>query len=126
MKEHVTLVGFMGAGKTTLGRRLARVLGRRFVDTDSLVVAARGIPIADIFKEEGEAAFRGYEESAVNAALDGTPAVVALRGGAVAHWSRRNPHSQAALGSVRIYVAYDAAMLHRRRCTVAFSGRFSA
>ena len=82
--RHVALVGFMAAGKSTIGRRLARELGLPFVDTDELVVAERG-PIADIFAREGANAFRSYELEAVRQALCGEPAVVALGGGALTH-----------------------------------------
>lgn len=85
MKPHVALIGFMAAGKTTVGKRLARDLGRRFVDTDDLVVAARGRPVAAIFAEEGEDGFRRYEFEAAREAFSGTSAVVALGGGALTH-----------------------------------------
>ena len=57
MKRHLALVGFMGAGKSTIGRKLARELGCAFFDTDDLIVRAHGA-IAAIFSSEGEAAFR--------------------------------------------------------------------
>ena len=69
----------MGAGKTTLGEELAAVLGRPFVDVD------RELPVARLFEEEGEEAFRAREAEATIAALSGsTPSVIALGGGAVA------------------------------------------
>ncbi len=83
-KAHVALLGFMAAGKSTIGKRLARELGLRFVDTDSLIVARHG-PIHEIFAREGEAGFRLREFEVVCEALDGAPAVVALGGGAVTH-----------------------------------------
>jgi shikimate kinase len=83
MKRHVALVGFMASGKSTIGRKLARKLGWAFVDTDALVVRAHG-PIAAIFANEGEAAFRRYEQAAMRAALDHAEArVIALGGGAL-------------------------------------------
>jgi len=83
VKRHVALAGFMASGKSTIGRKLARRLGWRFVDTDALVVAEHG-PIAEIFGSEGETAFRRYERAAVDAALHSPErSVVALGGGAL-------------------------------------------
>ena len=61
MKRHVALVGFMAAGKSTVGKRLARRLKRAFFDVDDLVVREHGA-VSDIFYNEGEAAFRRYEQ----------------------------------------------------------------
>src|SRR5439155_1342872 len=61
----VILTGFMATGKTEVGRRLARRLGRPFVDLDGLVEAASGKKVADIFASEGEARFRHLERAAV-------------------------------------------------------------
>ena len=83
MKRHVALVGFMASGKTTIGRRLARKLGRPFCDTDAMVIQDHG-PISKIFATEGEPAFRRYETEAIRTALDREePAVIALGGGAL-------------------------------------------
>ena len=59
--ENIILIGFMGAGKTTLGRRLAKQLGVAFVDTDARIEQEQGRRISDIFAREGEAFFRGLE-----------------------------------------------------------------
>lgn len=77
----VVLVGPMGVGKTTIGKKLARALKLPFIDTDALIVAEHG-PIPEIFAQRGESEFRRLEEEAVNAAL-AEPAVVATGGGAV-------------------------------------------
>lgn len=77
----IVLVGPMGAGKTSVGRRVARALGRPFVDTDRIVVRENG-PIPALFVAHGEAHFRTLERAAVVEALD-TGGVVALGGGAV-------------------------------------------
>ncbi len=83
MKRHVALVGFMAAGKSTIGKRLARRLKRAFFDVDDLVVREHGA-VSDIFYDEGEAAFRRYEAAALEHVLDeGEPGVVALGGGAL-------------------------------------------
>lgn len=77
----LVLVGPMGAGKTSIGRRVARAAGLRFVDTDKAIVCAHG-PIPAIFAEHGEARFRVWEREAVAAAItDG--GVISLGGGAV-------------------------------------------
>lgn len=81
----VVLVGFMGSGKSHVGKLLSRELALPFVDADALVEAEEG-PIADIFAERGEAAFREIERRVVLAALNGLasrPAVLSLGGGAV-------------------------------------------
>lgn len=79
----LVLVGPPAAGKTTVGRLLAARLGVDFTDTDDLVVARAGKPVADIFVDAGEAAFRELEAAAVAAGLVGTGGVLALGGGAV-------------------------------------------
>jgi shikimate kinase len=77
----VVLIGPPAAGKTRVGKRVARQLGVPFVDTDRVIAAAHG-PIADIFDREGEAVFRQLESAAVVDALE-QRAVVSLGGGAV-------------------------------------------
>ena len=82
--RHVVLVGFMGAGKTRLGREAAALLGRRFVDLDALIERRAGMPIPAIFARRGEPAFRRLEERAVATTLaERRPLLVALGGGAV-------------------------------------------
>ncbi len=84
MRRHVALVGFMAAGKSTIGKRLARKLKCAFFDTDDVVVKQHGA-ISDIFYNEGETAFRRYEQAALAEILaDGAPGVIALGGGALA------------------------------------------
>ncbi len=83
--RHIALVGFMGSGKSTIGKALARRLGWPLVDTDAEIVRKHG-PIDEIFLHEGEHAFRGYEEAAVARAIDSDVAsVVAVGGGAPLH-----------------------------------------
>jgi len=83
----VALIGPMGAGKTSVGRRLARHLDRRFIDTDSVIAAEHGA-IPDLFATVGEGAFRAIEREVVQRELR-TGAVVALGGGAVLDESTR-------------------------------------
>jgi shikimate kinase len=77
----VYLTGFMGAGKTTVGRLLAESLGWPFVDLDSEVEGAAGMPVREIFAARGEAAFRELELEALRRTLDFDPAVIATGGG---------------------------------------------
>ena len=79
--KHLALIGFMGAGKSTLGRELARLTHRPFVDTDEEIEKRFG-PIGELF-ERGEPEFRRIEEQVVAEALAGPTSVIALGGGAV-------------------------------------------
>ncbi len=79
--ETLFLCGPMGCGKSTVGRALAARLGRRFVDTDELVVQHTGYAIEDIFAQFGEPVFRVHETEALRRAIDPAGAVVALGGG---------------------------------------------
>ena len=83
MKQHIALVGFMAAGKSTIGKKLARKLKCAFFDTDDLIVKDHG-QVSDIFYEEGEKAFREYEHAAIAHVIDeGEPGIMALGGGAL-------------------------------------------
>jgi len=85
---NIALTGFMGAGKSTAGRRLARLLGLPFVDVDYEIERERG-SISSIFEREGEAAFRRYESEAISRIADGGPHVIAVGGGAVVDEANR-------------------------------------
>ena len=78
----IVLMGAPGAGKSSVGRRLAKKLGRTFVDVDQRIEEVVGKPVAEIFADEGEAHFRALEQDATLELL-GTYDVVALGGGAV-------------------------------------------
>jgi 3-dehydroquinate synthetase/shikimate kinase len=85
LDRHVALVGFMGAGKTTVGADVAERLGRPLVDVDREVELATGTTVAELFDQHGEAAFRRHEERQALAALERPePSVVTLGGGALA------------------------------------------
>lgn len=78
------LTGFMGTGKTTIGRRVASLLDRGFVDLDAVVEEKLGVSIADYFEARGEAQFRDVEADTLrDVAESETPAVVACGGGVV-------------------------------------------
>jgi shikimate kinase len=81
----IVLVGFMGAGKTTVGTLLAARLGLPFTDSDQVIEDRAGRPIREIFAEDGEPAFRALEHDVIAGLLDGPPAVLALGGGAPGH-----------------------------------------
>lgn len=81
-KRSVVLVGMMGAGKSTIGRRLAARLRLPFLDADIEIEAAAGMSIPDIFATHGEPYFRDGEARVIARLLDGGPAVIATGGGA--------------------------------------------
>jgi shikimate kinase len=93
----VVLVGPPGAGKTTVGQRLAEMLHVTFRDTDADIEASAGKSIADIFFDDGEDAFRAMERDAVRRALDEHDGVLSLGGGAVL-----SPETRQALGGHRV------------------------
>jgi shikimate kinase len=79
----VVLVGMMGAGKTTVGRRLAPRLGLKFYDADEEIQKAAGMSISDLFAEHGEDSFRRGEAQVIARLLEGPPLVLATGGGAI-------------------------------------------
>ena len=84
LNKHLALVGFMGAGKTTLGLQVAERLGRRFFDLDEEIEKGLGRAIPDLFAERGEAEFRVLEaERTIDLLRSERPAVLALGGGAI-------------------------------------------
>jgi shikimate kinase len=84
LADRVFLIGMMASGKTTIGARLARALGYRFLDSDAQVCANTGRTVREIFETDGEAAFRAEEKKALaDAASLPDDAVVAVAGGAV-------------------------------------------
>ncbi len=78
----IFLVGFMGSGKTTVGRLLARRLGWSFADLDDRIVSAAGMPIQELFARQGEAAFRAREMDVLRSAAAERRTVLATGGGA--------------------------------------------
>ena len=81
----IVLIGLMGVGKSTVGKRLAARLGMAFVDSDHEIETAAGLTVAEIFQRYGEAHFRDGERRVIARLLDGGPAVIATGGGAFMH-----------------------------------------
>jgi len=89
--HHIVLVGMMGSGKTSVGRRVAEALDRPLIDTDTLVEQRTGRTVREIFEAEGEAAFRAVEAEAVaDAVAWPEPAVIAAAGGVVLYPASRD------------------------------------
>jgi shikimate kinase len=82
LTKSVALVGLMGAGKTTVGRRLAKWLEMPFADSDEEIEAAARLSVADIFDLHGETAFRDLERRVIQRLAGGEPAIIATGGGA--------------------------------------------
>ncbi|HVH03551.1 MAG TPA: shikimate kinase [Amaricoccus sp.] len=82
LRRSIVLVGLMGAGKTSVGKRLATLLGVPFTDSDSRIVEAAGMSIPEIFASLGEAAFRDGERRVIARLLAERPGVLATGGGA--------------------------------------------
>jgi shikimate kinase len=107
----VVLVGLMGAGKTSVGRKLAELLALPFTDADEEIVKAAGCSIEDIFDHYGEGAFRDVEERVIARLLEEGPRVLATGGGAF-----MNPRTRAliAAGCVSVWLKAELDLLVRR------------
>ena len=111
LNRTVALVGLMGAGKSTVGRRLATKLGRDFYDSDNEIEKAAGQSVADIFESHGEEEFRRGEHSVLKRLLDQKPHVLATGGGAYL-----NPETRAMMRekAVTIWLNADLEVLWKR------------
>ena len=107
----VVLIGMMGAGKSTIGRRLSARLRMPFLDADVEIEAAAGMSIPDIFETHGEAHFRDGEARVIARLLDSGPAVIATGGGAFMREETRNRIRDKA---VSIWLKADAEIIMRR------------
>jgi len=105
------LVGFMGAGKSSVGRLLARRMGRCFVETDDMITAREGRSIPEIFAERGEAHFRALEEETVRLLALKSGDVIATGGGLYCRAGR--PAALRAIGTV-VWLAGDFDVLYER------------
>jgi shikimate kinase len=110
-RRSIVLVGMMGVGKSSIGRRLAARLGIPFVDADSEIEKAAGMSIAEIFARHGEPYFRSGEARVIARLLDGGPQVLATGGGAV-----MNSDTRAAVKAkgVSIWLSAEFDVLARR------------
>ena len=107
----IALVGLMGAGKSTVGRRLANRLGRPFFDSDAEIEKAAGLTIADIFSHLGETEFRRGEQRVLGRLLSGPPHVLATGGGAYLNSQTRDLLRQTA---VTVWLDADLETLWKR------------
>jgi shikimate kinase len=89
-RRSIVLVGMMGAGKSSVGRRLAARLGIRFVDADAEIESAAGMTIAEIFAKHGEPDFRAGEKRVIARLLDNGPQVLATGGGSIMDQNTRD------------------------------------
>ena len=102
-KRNIVLCGFMATGKTSVGKKLAELLDREFVDLDAAIEAEEGVSIPQIFAGRGEPAFRELESRMVERIMNRTGVVIATGGGTVV-----NPHNLANLKSRGVIVALTA------------------
>ncbi len=109
--ERLVLTGFMGCGKSTIGKRLAQVLGFQFIDTDLTIEHAHRCKIPQIFQEKGEAVFRQYESDCLKQSLEARHMVIATGGGALV---RQDNLDLALDEAVVIYLELDEAELLQR------------
>lgn len=87
LPARIALVGFMGSGKTTVGRLIAQRLSYEFADADEVIESRAKAKVGEIFKNQGEAAFRQLEQEAIRDLLQGNARVIATGGGAFAQAS---------------------------------------
>lgn len=107
-RDNIALTGFMGTGKSTVGRRLARELGLRFFDLDDLIEKEAGLPVKEIFNTHGEGRFRQMESTVIeklSSGLFGRGIVISTGGGAVV-----NPVNRKMLKSWGILVCLRASV----------------
>lgn len=106
----IVIVGFMGAGKTTVGQLVADKLGVPFLDSDHVIEQRTGRAIRDIFTAAGEPGFRELEHQVIAGLLAGSPAVLALGGGAAGHPATRSLLESSGVDVVFLHVGYEQAM----------------
>lgn len=107
----IVLIGMMGAGKSTIGRRLAARLGLPFIDADTEIEAAAGMSIPEIFEAHGEPHFRDGEARVIARLLEGGPAVLATGGGS---FMREETRRRVGDKAVSIWLKADADVILRR------------
>jgi shikimate kinase len=110
-RRSIVLIGMMGAGKSSVGRRLAQRLGLSFVDADAEIEAAAGMTIAEIFASYGEPYFRSGEQRVIARLLDGGPQVLATGGGAFMVAETQESIRQ---GGISVWLKAELPLLLRR------------
>ena len=110
MAPKAVLIGLPGSGKSTIGRRLAKAMGCRLIDTDAVIEERTGRTIAEIFSADGESAFRRIEEDVIREAVQTHDGILSLGGGAVTSPGVRD----ALAGQTVIYLEISAAEGIRR------------
>ena len=110
-QQPIVLIGLMGVGKSTVGRRLANRLHLPFVDADQEIEDAAGLSIKEIFERYGEAHFRDGERRVIARLIDGTPKIIATGGGAFMQEETRTLILERALA---IWLDADIAVLADR------------
>jgi shikimate kinase len=113
-RRSVVLVGMMGAGKSSVGRKLAQRLALPFVDADTEIEAAAGMTIPEIFEVRGEADFRAGEARVIARLLEGGPQVLATGGGAFMNVDTRRLIGQKAV-SIWLRAEFDVLMRRIKR-----------
>jgi shikimate kinase len=111
VKRHIVLVGLPGAGKTTVGRLVAALLGTAFTDIDETVVSAAGMPVAEIFRSGKESQFRRIERAAMDGAMAAPAHVIAPGAGWIAQPGNLEAASEAVLVYLKIAPEAAAARL---------------
>ena len=110
-RRNIIFTGFMGTGKSSVARRIAKRLGRRFIDTDTYIEQKAGMSIAQIFATEGEAAFRQKEKQAIAQVCKKKGLVIATGGGAIIN--KENAATMKASGPVICLTARPESILQR-------------
>ena len=105
-EKTVAIVGLMGAGKSSVGRRLAKAMGRQFFDSDDEIERAAGQRIPEIFKDNGEESFRRGEQKVIARLLQGAPHVLATGGGAYMNEQTRKLLNKTAV-TVWLYADFE-------------------
>ena len=133
LRHSLVLVGFMGAGKTTVAKRLGKLSGCHVVDVDGLIAERAGKTIAEIFRDQGEHEFRVQETAAIDEIAPSHPQIIDAGGGAVL----RNADSLKKLGEIiwlrgselelwdRVATAKNRPLLDGENPRVVFSQRFA-
>lgn len=107
----IVLIGLMGVGKTTIGRRLAKQLGMPFHDADAEIEKAAGRSVKEIFQDFGENAFRDGERKVISRLLEGSPIVLATGGGA---WLDEDTRARVKAKAVSVWLKADVDVLVQR------------